>query len=65
MCVLETTAQCVMRENEVLALLSLSFFSLTVYDVTRKLDVVETYSTVRKRAKRMPDTFVETTIRTT
>ena len=63
--VLETMAQCVKRENEVLALLSLSFFSLTVYDVTRKLDMVETYSTVRKQAKRMPDTIVETTIRTT
>ena len=27
----------------------------------RKLDMVGTYSTVQKRAKRMPDTIVETT----
>ena len=35
MCVLETTAQSI-RENGVRAELSLSFLSLTVYDVTKK-----------------------------
>ena len=31
-------------------------------DIRRKLYMVGTYSTVQKRAKRMPDTTVETTI---
>ena len=41
--------------------LSLSFLSFTVNDVTRKLYMVGTHSTVEKRAKRMPDITVETT----
>ena len=42
--------------------LSLWFFALTVNDVTRKLCMVGIRSTVEKRAKRMPDFIVETTI---
>ena len=40
---------------------SLSFLSSTVSDIRKKLYMVGTYSTVKKRAKRMPDTTVETT----
>ena len=42
--------------------LSLSFLASTVNDVRRKLYTVGIHSTVEKRAKRMPDTTVETTI---
>ena len=50
-----------------LFLLFLSFFysfphSSTVNDVRRKLYMVGIYSTVGKRAKRMPDNTVETTL---
>ena len=37
------------------------FLSPTVNDIRRKLYMVGTYSTVGKRAKRMPDTTVENT----
>ena len=40
---------------------SLSFLSPTVNDIRRKLYMVGTYSTVEKRAKRMPDATVKTT----
>ena len=49
------------RENEVREVFSLSFLSLRGYDVTKKLDMARTWSTIQKRAKRMPDTTVETT----
>ena len=39
----------------------LSFLSSTVNDVRRKLYMVGIHSTVGKRAKRLPDTTVETT----
>ena len=35
--------------------------SLRGYDVTKKLDMARTWSTIRKGAKRLPDTTVETT----
>ena len=40
---------------------SFSFLTYTVNEVRRKLHMVGKQSTVRKRAKRMPDTTVETT----
>ena len=43
------------------SLFSVSFLSSTVNDVRRKLYMVGIHSTVEKRAKRMPDTTVETT----
>ena len=42
--------------------LSLLFLASTVKDVKRKLHMVEIHSTVGKRAKRMPDATVETTV---
>ena len=44
---------------------SLSFLASTLNDVTRKLYTIGTQSTVEKRAKRMPDIIVETTILST
>ena len=41
---------------------SLSFLSSTVNDISRKLYMVGTHLTVEKRAKRMPDPTVETTL---
>ena len=41
--------------------LSLLFLASTVNDIRRKLLMVEIHSTVRKRAKRMPDATVKTT----
>ena len=43
------------------SLFSVSFLSSTVNDVRRKLYMVKIHSIVEKRAKRMPDTTVETT----
>ena len=40
---------------------TISFFLSTVNDIRGKLYMVGTYSTVKKRAKRMPDPTVETT----
>ena len=41
----------------------LSFLTSTVNDIRRKLYMVGTYSTVGKRAKRMPDFTVKTTFK--
>ena len=43
------------------SIVSLSFLSPTVNDIRRKHYMVGTYSTVEKRAKRIPDSTVETT----
>ena len=50
------------RENGVRGVFSLSFFFLTVYDVTKKLYLAGIWSTIQKRAKRTPDIIVETTL---
>ena len=57
---LETTAQCALRAVKE-SISSLIFLSSTVNDVRRKLNMVGIHVTVGKRAKRMPDTTVETT----
>ena len=61
MCVLETSAQCVIEKMPLKLTFSLIFW-LIVNDVTKKvLYIVGICSTVRKRAKRNWSTTVETT----
>ena len=47
--------------NEVRTVFSLSFLSLKGNDVTKKLDMARTWSTIQKQAKRTPDIIVKTT----
>ena len=59
--VLEMSAQCVREEMRLERQLSLSFSILLLIKSQRKLCIVGICSTVRKRAKRMWNTTVETT----
>ena len=49
------------RENGVRAVLSLSFFTLRVYEVTKKAFMFGYARLYKNMQKRMPDTIVETT----